>query len=113
MRPDFSFLTTILLLCLTTSAFADAKLKVVRGKIAAIAGVELTIQSNPDKPDAPAPAPVTIKLTDKTAIRANGGKNPEMTATDLRVGQRVLVTLADDGTAATIMVIKYTPGAPG
>src|SRR4051812_845061 len=92
-------LAMMMALMLSVSVAEAAKgAKPTAGTISKIDGANLTITPRAKKGTTETPADITVATDDKTTVTVNGETKA---VSDLKVGDKVRVTLSDDGKTAT------------
>jgi hypothetical protein len=104
-------LAFVMALVLSAGVVEAAKAaKPTPGTISKIDGAALTITPRAKKGTTETPADITVATSDTTEVTINGEKKA---VSDLKVGDKVRVTLSDDGKSATaIMIGKPAAATP-
>ena len=108
----FSILLAVMMALVLSVNVAEAAkaAKPTAGTIAKIEGTTLTVTPRPKKGSTETLPDITVATDDKTVVTVNGETKA---LTDLKVGDKVRVTLGEDGkTASAIMVGKPAAATP-
>ena len=109
MKTLSTILAVMIALMLSVSIAEAAKAaKPTAGTISKIDGASITITPRA-KAGADAPADITITTDDKTVVTINGETKA---VSDLKVGDKVRVTLGEDGKTATAIQSGKAAAAP-
>ena len=111
----WSMLVAVLVLAVGTSLAmaegAEHKANRKGGTITKIDNANITIQ--PRAMGDAKPAEVTFATDDKTVVTAGTATGDAKKVSDLKVGDKILVTLTDDSATATAIILNPTGGKKG